>query len=226
MHASIRLVGLSAGVAVSHGSLGTVADEPATTGRPHAVRTTTPLGASSSSEFDPLRGFTLSAVGRSDVGTRGEPQVVRILVKHFARQGLPAKEVKPRDPQERRRWDAAKIDAKLRIGSDEFDVQITAVPGDAEHWALASRGHATRTGDVRGAAKLIQVSIDRKRNAASARMILALDARHAAVVVEAEVIAEYAKNFGEPGAAGFAAIVLVGPAAHLCATIASTTLMS
>jgi hypothetical protein len=168
-----------------------------------------------------LRGFTFSAAGRSDVGKPGEPQVVRTLIEHLAIRGIAADELKPLDEKEKSRWDAGGIDAKLHIRGQEFHVQVTVVPGDSAYWRSACDGLSNRCGNLGDAAQILSEAIDRKKGVASPTTILALDARHAGVVTESQVVAEYFRTQGDPAVRRFAAVVLVGAAAHLCVTIAS-----
>jgi hypothetical protein len=217
----ISLSGASLDVSTAAGRLGNVADEPATSERPHRIRAETPLGAKSSSEFDPHDGFKLRAIGRSDAGEDGEPQVVRTLIEYLTRRGIAVEEILPATAKRKQCWNAVGIDARLRVRGKPFSVQITAVPQAPQHWHAASRGEGILEGSVNDATRMIHEAIEKKRTAASPEMILALDARHAGPVVEPTVTAEYLRVYGDPSILGFAAIVIVGPTAALSATLAS-----
>lgn len=144
-----------------------------------------------------------------------------MLVEHLAARGIHAEEVQPSDAREQAAWNANKVDARLRIGEEELDVQVTAVPGDPSHWHAASQGTSTVRGTIGDAVAMIRDAIERKIEVAPRRMLLAIDARHTAPVIELDVLTEYIRMYGDPTDLGFVAVVLVGPTTALSATIGS-----
>jgi hypothetical protein len=116
-------------------------------------------------------------------------------------------------------------DARLQFqeGKEQV-VQIVTAPPDAEYGAEIARGASKRAISVSEAATWVRSSIKHKANRIPAddrrRTILALDARHAGLLCDDDVLDEFEAS-GPPAASyGFDQIWLVGPIPARCRRLA------
>jgi hypothetical protein len=198
------------GVSVA-GSLGLVADSPATPERPHSITVQTPLGARSEAHFASDGTVTLRATGCPDVGTRGEPQVRDILRERLATEGFSVEFV-PGAINERGE------DGVLILDGSRLVLQVTSVPGTDEYWRQAVQSSAVAIVDPERAIAWLRSAVESKRNLDGRRStLLAIDARHAGVLSDHGLADQYRQRYSSPATEfGFAQAWVVGPTASHC----------
>jgi hypothetical protein len=151
--------------------------------------------------------FTLNLAGAPPRGRRNEVNVCGTLVEAIAeRDG--------RAPQLLAGSDERGEDGILRFpDGSQLVLQIVTVPCDAEHGRLVSKGEAQLTFTAADGAQMILSAIALKKHIPRdhrRKTLLALDARHAAILRHDDIMASLQARRGELRDAGFSEIWLVG----------------
>ncbi len=191
--------------------VGFIHEGPTDGGDGHFVDHRPASGGRSLSVSDSKGGFKTHLSKTLQVGREGEWWVMKALRKALAKAG---QEVET--PTDRSAEDDRGEDGLIRVGGQDFIVQIVTFPTDETIWSTLARGEAELSGDRARALELLQETLRHKnrRMAASEKssVILAIDGRNVSSLFSRELVTAYLKKHGAPEKEfGFAQIWLIGP---------------
>ncbi|MBU4259289.1 MAG: hypothetical protein KKH45_07890 [Proteobacteria bacterium] len=136
---------------------------------------------------------------------------MKVLRKALAKAG---QEVET--PTDRSAEDDRGEDGLIRVGGQDFILQVVTFPIDEIIWGALARGEAELSGDRARALELLRETLRHKnrRMASSERssVILVIDGRNVSSLFSRELVTAYLKKYGAPEKEfGFAQIWLIGP---------------
>ena len=163
--------------------------------------------ARSENRVTPVGRVSLTVEG-SDAGRSAEPTVLGILQAKLNEQGIGHQVERGRD------WCGE--DGILMVGSHRLVIQVVTGVPDPSFWKSAKTTSASRVLSTLRAAELLENAIAMKARTigeSQARStLLVIDARHAGALASAAVLADYARQFGDPAVRHqFSAVWIVGP---------------
>jgi hypothetical protein len=213
---TVKVRGVSMITAV--GSVGVVGDGTDTNGTGRRVSVRTPAG--SQSEAVVRDGdVRLDVATRGDIGRRGEPRLVSVLLEALKNSGH---NVGVTEGEDRRGEDA-----RLIFDGQPLLMQAVTVPIAREFWQTASVASSSTQVSYERAAQWIREAVEKKALSlgpgSRRQTLLALDANHAGVLATPEVVSAYRARHRSPCEEfGFAGVWIVGPTASLttCLTTA------
>jgi len=155
-------------------------------------------GGQSSSTVDSNGDFSLHLDAPLDVGTPGEPHVLKILIRALGTRGdtvsLPVGSKDLRGGAK----DSCGEDGLICLNGKNVPVQIVSVPAGSDIWReLAQRKTTTASGTLVDAVGMIRAAFEKKRTSAKGS-ILVLDVGHLGAVVTPRLIASYWETHGDP----------------------------
>jgi len=191
--------------------LGLVHDSPAAPGKAHSINVQSGSGMRSSAELGPEGVVRISASGRPDVGTRGEPELVGILLRRLADEGSSLRLIDGAS-------DSRGEDGLLAGDNQEFVLQVTAVPSNSAFWREVAQGSgSTQVPKEHAVAWLRDAVVLKAKMAEPEQTILAIDARHAGVLADPAIAELYRSTYSSPTVEyGFAQAWVVGPTSSNC----------
>ena len=172
-------------------------------------------GASSRTRLEST-GVRLEVKGVEAIGRGGERQLAKTLHTKLQQEGVAATITAGQDDRGE--------DAILRAKDRTLVLQAVTVPGIPEFWGEASKGIASRQVNFLAVVQCLRDAIKAKARKYSdsqrAKILLAIDARHAGMFATKPIVEEYLGRHASPAAEyGFASVWVVGPTAEHCARL-------
>lgn len=156
--------------------------------------------------------------GADGVGRTGEGRVAKALRQRLSTAGTTASIGPGRDDHGE--------DRILRVGGNEFVLQVVTAPPAPRFWREAKTTSASTQIDISRAAEWLHESIRHKTEktpqAQRRKTVLAIDAQHAGFLASASVCREYLGAYGDP-AGEWASVWVVGPITQYCARFGTGT---